>query len=331
MKLGKVWHEKLWPLLKRWLPVFTILTSTVLFIVKPAGGPHISIPGNEIIFDIISFQHAEITFANPVKIQKYAIEVKTLTVDEPIGTPSQITNITIEQEIKTLTVTNPIATTANFKTGNNTVYAVHVNAQEGAVFDIAAISIDGDAKDLKRFCEQSIKVRCDYIRFNYMRQWLSQIIFKCNDFVSNIILTVLVFYLVWFGIGLTKMEMIAYLTSDKMFGERLQKCLHIEKMSDQKQKQDGLDKYVALYDQSDARYRFLQTLGPAVGFILTVTSLVQALHAPTTTVNGIEGFMSGIHIAMISTFVGLLLRLFAMEAARVNEVLLVRTSNLIGA
>jgi biopolymer transport protein ExbB/TolQ len=71
--------------------------------------------------------------------------------------------------------------------------------------------------------------------------------------------------------------------------------------------------------------RFLQALGPALGFILTVSSLVQALHpASLLGSKGLDGFLSGIHVAMISTFLGLLIRIIALEAARVNDELLIR-------
>jgi hypothetical protein len=41
-------------------------------------------------------------------------------------------------------------------------------------------------------------------------------------------------------------------------------------------------------------------------------------------VNNLDAFMSGIHIAMVSTFLGLLLRIIALEGARVNDALLVK-------
>jgi biopolymer transport protein ExbB/TolQ len=63
----------------------------------------------------------------------------------------------------------------------------------------------------------------------------------------------------------------------------------------------------------------MQALGPAVGFILTVSSLVGALHPALRSSNNLDGFLTGIHVAMISTFIGLLLRIIALWGERFNN------------
>jgi biopolymer transport protein ExbB/TolQ len=45
----------------------------------------------------------------------------------------------------------------------------------------------------------------------------------------------------------------------------------------------------------------------------------------------LDTFLNGIHVAMIATFIGLLLRLLALEAARVNLLLLRRAFVLLSA
>jgi biopolymer transport protein ExbB/TolQ len=102
-----------------------------------------------------------------------------------------------------------------------------------------------------------------------------------------------------------------------------------EKVSKKEGSADAFDKYAAHWAQLDKRFQFLQALGPAVGFILTVSSLVEALHPALLTANDLDAFLKGIHVAMIATFVGLLLRLVALEAARVNDKLLARADTLL--
>jgi biopolymer transport protein ExbB/TolQ len=118
------------------------------------------------------------------------------------------------------------------------------------------------------------------------------------------------------------MELRANLYSEKHFRRYLTKFLHIKNFQEEKQRDDAFDKYVAHWARWEEWFRFLQALGPAVGFILTVSSLIEALQPSTRAGNDLGGFLTGIHIAMISTFLGLLLRIVALEASRINGVLL---------
>jgi len=83
-------------------------------------------------------------------------------------------------------------------------------------------------------------------------------------------------------------------------------------------RQQASDKFAALWLKRDTWFQHLQLLGPALGFLLTVSSLIEALN-PLRSGNDLEGFLAGIHVALISTFLGLLLRLVALEGARVND------------
>ena len=59
---------------------------------------------------------------------------------------------------------------------------------------------------------------------------------------------------------------------------------------------------------------------------------MEALHPALASANDLSGFLAGIHVAMISTFLGLLTRLVAMEGSRVNDKLLERADlRLLGA
>jgi biopolymer transport protein ExbB/TolQ len=130
-----------------------------------------------------------------------------------------------------------------------------------------------------------------------------------------------IIFLIW---KLILMATKAYLFMDNSFKNHIIESLHIQNILIEKQCQAAQDEYLAYWWKWDVRFRYLQAIGPALGFIMTVTSLVQALYPQVTTAHNLDEFFRGIHVALISTFLGLLLRVIALEGARVNDILLRR-------
>ena len=88
------------------------------------------------------------------------------------------------------------------------------------------------------------------------------------------------------------------------------------------------DRCAELWSRRDTKYKYLQALGPAVGFIMTVASLIYSLSSPKV---DIQLLIGGMHVAMVSTFLGLFLRIVALEGERVSVKLLAREMSEIGA
>ena len=66
------------------------------------------------------------------------------------------------------------------------------------------------------------------------------------------------------------------------------------------------------YERDDRWYKVLQIMGPAIGFALTISSLIVGLHPRLKEIQNIEIFFETIQIAMISTFIGLSVRILAI-------------------
>jgi hypothetical protein len=67
-------------------------------------------------------------------------------------------------------------------------------------------------------------------------------------------------------------------------------------------------------------WQFVEVLGPALGFIMTISSLVVALQAPAVRGGQDMGeFFVSVEIALISTFLGLLLRIVALILDRMDS------------
>lgn len=309
------------------ITVLAIILATCWYILNPTGSPYISVPGNRLFFEIPLFKECMITFRNPLSINQYwVMKVNNLNYDTSSAMP--INSISIGKNVASLTIKNPYYT--NQKTENKTqLYRVGIDSKLSLGFEIEAISIDNHPIEIQFFFKNNLQTKGDYIRLRYIRKDLADIIFLINDPFSNWILTLIFFGIVLLIVRLVKMEVRAYICSDKCFEKYLVTFLNIQDMNLEKYRLDAWDKYAAYWAQWDTWFRYLQAFGPASGFILTVSSLIQALHPIVDASNNIDEFLRGIHVAMISTFLGLLLRIIALEGSRVNDLLLSRTDLLL--
>lgn len=83
-------------------------------------------------------------------------------------------------------------------------------------------------------------------------------------------------------------------------------------------KSKGIQRFViAEYLRVHRRFVFARVMGPAVGFLLTISSLVAGLHPMEQSAQNTFGFVSSLQIALVATFVGLVLRVVAECAIRV--------------
>ena len=80
-----------------------------------------------------------------------------------------------------------------------------------------------------------------------------------------------------------------------------------------------IDVVRADYENTYARLEFVRVLGPAVGFMLTVSSLVSGLHPSVQSTQDSFAFVSSLQLALVATFVGLLTRVIAEFAIRVQR------------
>ncbi|MCL4854721.1 MAG: hypothetical protein KJZ78_25455, partial [Bryobacteraceae bacterium] len=67
------------------------------------------------------------------------------------------------------------------------------------------------------------------------------------------------------------------------------------------------------------RLMFAKTLGPVVGFALTVSSLIAALHPAVQADRDSLRFLSSLQLALVSTLVGLAMRIVAEFAIRMHR------------
>jgi hypothetical protein len=298
----------------KWLWFLVILAATSYFILDPGGKPYVEVSGGQVAFELPNFNSCEVTLRSPVRL----LSCRVSDANQPSLQSSNAPSTTpVTHGVKVIHVRNP----AHSPGSAGPRQLVTISVESRAKIQIENISVDEQPLALAAFFKTNLKSNGDYVRFRYIRKILADVLFDWNDTISNWVLTAAFFVAVILATKVFGMEIRAYLYSGKQFKKHLVSVARVENFDTKAARRDGLDKYTAEWSYWDTGFRYVQALGPALGFVLTVGSLVQALHASSASAD-LEGFLAGIHVAMTSTFLGLVLRIVALEGARVNDVLL---------
>lgn len=303
------------------VPVLAIIALACgLLFVPCAWKPYIAISGSEIAFETPSFHHIEITLADQTRIQQYIVSQINVS-SATNGQTSTSTTVAVDTEEKLLSVSNPFYTRKEESAQNDVYYHVTIFLESPRYPEIEDVTTDGVRIRLKDFRLHNLKSQGQYHRIRYVREELSYGISSLNNSISNFVLALLCAGISALFVKLVQMECWA-LYSKKHFKKYLIRHVRVKSLKSEQQRNDAFAKYAAYWAVWEKRFRFFQALGPAVGFLLTVSSLIEALQPSAVVVSDLSPFLAGIHIAMVSTFLGLLLRILALEASRVNSVLL---------
>lgn len=145
-------------------------------------------------------------------------------------------------------------------------------------------------------------------RFNLIQERLSDYLLVFNTSLGNIALMILCSVLLWTIWRVFE----ATVQRWRVRGKRTLSAgpLVFEEISfaDASQLQEQLENH---YWHQCWWPNFWKIAGPAAGFVLTVSSLAASLHPTVQATKDAYAFIAGIQIAVISTFVGLCIRLFA--------------------
>jgi hypothetical protein len=153
---------------------------------------------------------------------------------------------------------------------------------------------------LDRLNEQRARV----MRFYLIQDKLSDLIFRGNEFVGNVLLAALTLMVLWLTATLVGGLRGVFLVSDQEITEAFQA------------KPQTKESIVASWSGTYKRLVFGRVLGPALGFLLTVSSLVAGLHPSAAAVRDTFQFVSSLQLALVATFMGLLVRIVAEFALR---------------
>ncbi len=213
-------------------------------------------------------------------------------------------------------------------------YIITVSFNTVLPIEITGVSVDGSTQELKTFFEKNIAPPgfsdvdgFSYVDKEYIREHISAFLLLYNDPVSNYLLTAMFISLIPMVAYVLRLQMRAYLYTDKRFLKYISQGFDVAETCTKEDAARAAEKYANYYVRQDSWFRFTQIMGPAIGFTLTVSSLIAALHPITENTNDISGFMAGMHIAMISTLLGLIIRIVGSVSQRVNDKLFSRADD----
>jgi hypothetical protein len=184
-----VWSERLKPWLEKrrvprgMAPLLVAAFLTCWFILS--GKPRISVPGDHFVFELPPFSRCDLTFVNPVRIDSYVVGSRPQAATPAANTPGS--RKAVDAEVLTLSVVNPQAQPKG--TPSNEVFVVTVEGVHAVSAEIVSVSVDDHPMNLRNFDESNLKGVHQYVRVNYIRTRLANLLYKMNDPVSNLVLT----------------------------------------------------------------------------------------------------------------------------------------------
>jgi hypothetical protein len=299
----------------------SILLTAFFYIWAPFEESKIKLSSQVNFFDIQipkEFESFTLTFDDDVYISKYSMHFfSSIQGKQVIRTINQKD---VEQKLKELKVINLLSQTIFLDEQKSDSLRIKVLHNMNTPVLIVSVKIDNQKVDIKNFYNNILYSKNKtLIKYQYIREDISRFLLKFNDPISNIILTILFIYL--FPLLYELFIKSWYCLSIKKFESKLQKKYTL---TSKKHIEIAEISIAEKYYDNDNWFRFLQIFGPAIGFALTISSLIVGLNPSIQTTQNISMFFETIQIAMVSTFLGLSIRIVALLLQKCNNKLLIQ-------
>lgn len=274
----------------------------------------------------IEFNKCSINFDRDLEFGVYQLAPSKENTKKYSNDLSKSTNI--NRTTNLLTIENNLNKSAlqKLKVSNVDIY---ISAIINHPVLIQSIKVDGTKKNLKSFYDKNLRIiNKKYINREYIRKDISILLLKYNDSISNYILTFLTISLFPLSLYLLILCTRLYIYSQNYFRIFIKRNYSISDSAIHESITNAHNQYGIDFSKRKSWFRFLQILGPAIGFALTISSLIAGLNPTLQQAQDISIFFESIQIAMISTFIGLIIRIIAIFSDRVNDKLFFRGDNI---
>ena len=313
----------------KFVVAFGLFLATFLYIYSPYlfGNTYIKLNGSTLVLKLpISFKKCEIFVEEKIIIDEYATSIYPYYSTENLKYPGKKLQITIGSG--SIIFGNIFLEDLDkYPTADSTM--IFIKFKEINELYIKKVILDNKPVDLKVFYDENLKVKEKVYFFQKrIRNDISKILLIFNDSVSNYILTFFMILCFILSLNLIYNAVLFYALPSKYYVK-----YSLLSIIGSKLKLEGMDiedtriKYCIKFQNNDTWYRFLQILGPSIGFLLTTSSLIAALHPSLHATQNVTIFFESIQVAMVSTFIGLLIRLFGLLLQRLNSKMLIRLDN----
>ena len=165
------------------------------------------------------------------------------------------------------------------------------------------------------------------MRFLLIQDELSDFLLAANEFGGNLLLCALVISFFWvltLGVG----GFVSTYLPDRALMRLVTKS--DPAALSQSERSDLVEAVRRAYSKLYHRLAFARVVGPATGFLLTVTSLVAGLHPSVVAAQDTFHFISSLQLALVATFMGLAVRIAAEFAIRFHRETANRRLDIIG-
>jgi len=290
--------------------MISIFITSIIIIYLPNFNPSILIKGRSNSFQIEikkTFNTCEIFFNNNVFIKSYSM-YPVLTTK---GIGIDINSKKVEQKLNSCIIENLLS--AEILKNDYAKQRITLNFNDFNNLKITKIYIDNEKQNLKSFYQNNFfSKNKEFSNRHYITKTISNVLLKFNEPIGNFILTFFSLYTfilineliikMWYNWKRSSLE--------KYINKIYLKYNNIELVK---------IKLTELYMENEIRYKFLQILGPAMGFLLTISSLIVGLNPIIREVQNLNIFFESIQIAMVSTFIGLIIRIVSIILQKLNN------------
>jgi hypothetical protein len=160
------------------------------------------------------------------------------------------------------------------------------------------------------------------MRWSLIQERISDWCRAANETVGNIVISLMVISALWLAGILSRSLWRLFAQSDDAL-RRISRDA-IDNAPVELRDQGALVVLHADYERMYRRLAFARTVGPACGFALTVLALIAALHPSVQAERDAFQFVSSLQVAMTATLVGLVIRIVAEFAIRIERECLFR-------
>ncbi len=310
----------------------SIAISTILYIFTPVltNTTRISLGGESFRLEVPpNFKTCTFVFGFDTRISGYSISFPySPKSDTKAPTKSTTEARGLNLFSKVLHIENLLETRINsldFLNGKSPEHLeVVINHRELTPVELEIVKINEKSLDLNHVFKNKIFAKSKrFIKYKYIRDDLSLFLLKYNDSISNVVLTALTVCLLPLFAKLVTQKQASM--STKRFEVSIKKKYDL---SDKQSIEYAKIAYGDEYTKNERFFQFLQVFGPAIGFALTISSLIAGLHPRLQANQDITKFFETIQIAMVSTLIGLLIRIIAIFLQRQNNKLFIKADNI---
>lgn len=311
--------------LSRWVPVLGLLFPTLYFIFWTAPYVRIDNTPGRVVFNLpADFKTFRLEFAGPIAATGWEVSGRSIEAIKHFGVRQE----RLDPRDQIITIDNDAQPERGAVPPEiEYVIGVTVMHRSQRPIDILKAELDGTNIELSRLQSEFLRDSpAELLKQRYVQDWLESLLTAWNRDIGNYFVTAMSVLALWMMFGLV-LRLPLYLGTGGGFRKLLTALIESaerDSATAAKSVDAARRHYFDFYSSTIANQRFWRALGPALGFLFTVTSLVAGIRPiPGGAATAQMGTLfSSLQLALISTVAGLVMRLAAMARLRLEQALM---------